>query len=192
MKKKNDDAKKKINPSFDWVGLFALLIGIELPLLALGYLFMLPLPTVVLKFMIILPPLILVIFIKRYTKQNIFVALVLIICTLHPIRVLEYWWLNPIIYGVVTAITLFLTWRTVTSTSWKQSFSILLMICTLLLANQTVESLNEVGKCVIDDNRWTDYYGCQTGNWYQQIQSLPIGMQGWCYYCPWHRGVGFW
>lgn len=147
MKKKNDDAKEKINPSFDWVGLFALLMGIELPLLALGYLFMLPFPTIVLKFMIILPLLILIIFIKRSTKQNIFVAFVLIICTLHPIRVLENWWLNPIIYGVVTAITLFLTWRTVKRTSWKHSFSILLMICTLLLANQTVESLNEVGSC---------------------------------------------
>ena len=145
MKHKNDNKQKSDSSKFDWLGLFALLIGIEMPVLALGYLFMSPLPVIVLQLMIILPPIILIAFIKRYTKENIFVALVLIICTLHPIRILEYWWVNPLIYGVATTMVLFFTWRTVRRTSWKQSFSILLMICTLLLANQTVESFNDVG-----------------------------------------------
>lgn len=187
MNLKNDDSKKKISPSFDWLGLFALIIGIKVPIWVMGYLVMFPNDEFILRSIVLVSLWTLIAFINRYNKKNIFVASILIICIFHPIRFLNQWWVNPIIYGLVTCCCLTLTWHTIKRTDWRHSFSILLMVCTLLLASQTVESFNEVGNCDIEDQRWNYVYACRdSGNWYQQIQSLPIGMQGWCYYCPWH------
>lgn len=132
----------------------------------------------------------LIIFVRRYDWKNGAAALVFICALLNPIRLIFQWWLNPILFGLVTVVCLLLLVRYIRQYYWKNYLLALLIICTLLAGGQTLQSTLEVGHCGIEDIRWTRYFYCEpTTQGYQQIESLPIGMAGYCYYCPWYQGV---
>jgi hypothetical protein len=173
---------------FRWVGLITLLIGIKVQLRALE----MPIGGLPLLFFIFIPLSLLLVFIRQYDWKNISVA-VLLICTLSPVRVIFHWWLNPVLNGLAGFVCLIVLIRFIQRSGWKHGLVALLVLCVLLTGWQAAISASEVGQCYIDDIRWTHYFYCQsTGGQYQQIESLPIGMQGYCYYCPWYSGVNRW
>ncbi len=173
---------------FDWIGLVALLVGIEIPIrLFAASAF----DGLLLQVLIVACLLILCVFVRHYNWKNFLIAILLISVT-HPIRVITNWWVNPLLFGVATIICLLLMIRIIQKQAWKNGIVALLLICTLLSGWQTLVSTSEVGHCFIDDIRWTKYFACPESGGYQQIESSPIGMQGYCYYCPWYVGVRRW
>lgn len=185
MKGKNDTPY----PQFDWIGLIALLIGIEIPIRILEDT---RINGVLLQSLLLICLLLLIVSVRRYDWKNIAIAL-LIICSVHPVRIIFHWWMNPIVFGIVTFICLFVLIYIIRKWGWKNDLTALLLFCFLLSGFQILVSTSEVGHCFVDDIRWTHYFYCETTHGqYQQIESLPIGMQGYCYYCPWYRGVSRW
>ena len=164
-------------PKFDWVGLVALLIGVAIPIKLLKGL----------ECFIALCLLILVCFIRHYDWKNVTIALIMIFTLFSPIRVIEDWGVNPVVYGSVTAISFLLIIYSVRVDGWKSIVTALFVVCALLSVRQTMISASEVNTCYVEDNRWTNYYWCEASRTgYQQIESTPIAMHGWCYYCFWY------
>jgi hypothetical protein len=95
--------------------------------------------------------------------------------------------LNPVLYGVIALACMLVAVRMVQRHSWRNSLSVLLLIYALLSVRQIFVSASEVGQCFVEDKRWESYYYyCRTNaSGYQEIETLPIGMQGWCSLCIW-------
>ena len=102
------------------------------------------------------------------------------------LRFISVWWINPILYGVITIACFYVMVRFVWYHRWKHLIVIIMFICTLLSSWNSLVSLSEIGNCWVEDIRYTQLIVCKNGNKYQQIESLPIGMRGYCYYCPWY------
>lgn len=193
QKLKNEDHLSQ----FDWLGLGALLFGIEIPIRLLASTLW---NEAILQIFLIACLVVLIVFISRYDWKNISVAL-LLICTIHPVRimpiyevrVISSWWANSIFYTIVTLICILILMYGVQRYRLKNNLIFLLVVCGLLSGWQAVVSTMEVGHCYVDDLRWTHYVYCETTHMgYQQIERLPIGMRGYCYYCPWYYGVRRW
>jgi hypothetical protein len=182
------DTVNKTQLRFDWIGLVALIIGIDGTISVLARL---PLDggrMLILRLLICF--VICIVFIRRYDWKNIAAALLLVCAWFHPIRFIFHWWLNPLLFGLATTICLVLLIRITQRYPWKNYVTAFLILCTLLSARHTVISVLEVGNCGIEDRRWTIAYRCSiTNTGYQQIEALPVGMTGYCYYCPWYEGI---
>ena len=63
---------------------------------------------------------------------------------------------------------------------------VVMLACTVLSGLHGLISLSEIDNCWVEDIRYTQLIVCDSGGQYQQIESLPVGMQGYCYYCPWY------
>jgi hypothetical protein len=164
-------------PKFDWVGLAALLIGIAIPIQLLERA----------EYLIPLCLLILVRFVRRYDWKNTVITLIIVFTLFYPIRMIEDWSVNTVLYGVITAISFLLIIYAVRVYGWKSLVTGLFILCVLLSLTQTIASAVEVDTCHIEDIRWTKYYSCEaTGMGYQQIASTSLAMQSWCYYCFWY------
>ena len=103
-----------------------------------------------------------------------------------PLRILSHWWLNPILYGLLALVCVFVTFRFISLYHRKRVIMILMVVCIALSVWQSLTSLSEIDNCWVEDNRYTQLFLCDSGGWYQQIETLPIGMQGYCYHCPWY------
>ena len=179
----------QLHTQFDWIGLIALLIGFDGSIRLLADT---NFNGLLLQILILGCLLILIICIRHYNWKNILVAL-LLIGTIHPMRFIFQWWINPIIFGVTLLICLIFMARIIRNYTWKNRLTALLLVCSLTSGWQMVTSAAEINHCYIDDMRWTHFFYCEpTNGQYQQIESLPIGMQGYCYYCPWYVGVRRW
>lgn len=169
---------------FDWFATFVLWLGIESILIVSEtiimsrfYLFLI---------IVIISWLLVIRFYRRYDWKNISIAFILVISTFHPIRFIYAWQLNPIFYGMLTLITIWLV-HIFRNYEWKNYIAILLLFLTLATGWQTIISVQEIGNCHLEDRRWNELYCCSaTGECYQQIQQLPVAMSGWCYYCLWY------
>lgn len=175
----------QIELRFDYFATFILWLGIESTLLAshmtIVTLFYLFFTVAVISWLVVLG------FYRRYNWKNISVAVVLIISTIHPIRFIYYWQLSPIFYGMLTLICAICFIYIFRNYRWKNYIAVLMLFLTLSAAWQTVISVQEIGNCYEEDRRWNELYCCSgTHDCYQQIQHLPLGMSGWCYYCLWY------
>jgi hypothetical protein len=110
----------------------------------------------------------------------------------YPIRILTYWWINPILYFVLTIGLLIATLGLLHRYGWQRPLFVLVAICIYLSAAHIQLSIRQIGSCYIDDYRYSKYFACSLHdedyfNWkflggYQQIASSPIGMSGYCWY----------
>lgn len=124
----------------DWVGFFALLIGIGMPMT------LLEIPSIQLwlqVFFIVIFGFVLLAFIRRYNWSNIAVALMLL-GTLYPVRFIFHWWINPIVYSVLGIFYLLSFIRTGRQYSWKHTVVVLMLICALLAGFQAAKSTLEL------------------------------------------------
>ena len=177
--------KEYSEPKFDWFSFFVLWLGIEATLLAnavtFNPLFYLFLAIAVFSWLLVIR------FYRRYDWKIIGAAFILVISSIHPIRFIYDWRLNPIVYGVLALICIICFVYIFRNYRWKNYIAVLMLFLTLSTTWQTLISVQEIGNCYLEDRRWNEYYVCSvTGNGYQQIQHLPVGMSGWCYYCLWY------
>lgn len=103
-----------------------------------------------------------------------------------PLRVISVWWINPVLYICLMLVCLYTTLCFVHNRGWKHMVVLIMIVCTVLAGLNGLISLFEIGNCWVEDNRYTQLIACTSGGMYQQIGSLPIGMQGYCYYCLWY------
>jgi len=111
---------------------------------------------------------------------------VLLISFAFPVRILSNWWINPILYGLLTLACFLTMSRFIRRYYWKQMIVVVMLACTVLSGLHGLISLSEIDNCWVEDIRYTQLIVCDSGGQYQQIESLPVGMQGYCYYCPWY------
>jgi len=162
---------------FDWIGFAVLLVGLNVSIWSLGH----DGCSSVICFLVML------VFIRRLDWKNVFTALVVTITLFHPIRFIYDWSQNPIMYNVIAAVCILLLIVFIHQYGWKHFAILLFLACSLLSSHQAMVSASEVGSCYVEDRRYNEYFYCMKNKrGYQQIQSLPIGMRGWCYYCAWY------
>jgi hypothetical protein len=127
-----------------------------------------------------------VVIIRHLDLLNISAAVMLTLFLFHPVRVLSDWGLNSTLYSGVTAIGCLLLISVVLRFRLKLFATVLLVACVLLSGYEASLSASEVGTCYVEDNRYTAYFYCTSSlRGYQQIESLPVAMQDWCYWCFW-------
>lgn len=177
-----ENQNDQLHSGFDWIGLVVLISTLEGILLSLANetLGCITFPLFLVSLLILIR------YFRRYNWKNVTLAL-FVFFTLHPVRILFHWWMNPVVYGFAAIISLILLLLHLNQNSWKNNVTPILISCILFFGWQTVVSDSEVKHCYVDDIRWNYYFVCKTsGNNYQQIEHLPIGMKGYCYYCPWY------
>jgi hypothetical protein len=163
---------------FNWTGLLVLLVSINASIGSLTTLYWIVLPAAVVS---------LIAFRHHLNLKNALIALSLTITVFHPVRLLFDWWLNPVLYGVITLALLLVLLRVSKPGRWKNYTTALLLVCMLLSGKETFAGISEVGTCRLEDVRYNQHLYCgSSARGYQQIASLPIGMVGWCYYCFWY------
>jgi hypothetical protein len=119
-------------------------------------------------------------------------GMIAVLLWIYPTRILTHWWVNPIIYAVITVGLLIATFGLLRRYSWKRPFFVLVALCVVLASWQVPLSIAENGNCWVEDIRYSKYFACairrgEYSDWvhlggYQQIVDYPIASSGYCYY----------
>jgi hypothetical protein len=170
-----------LHASFNWTGLFVLLVSVNVTIWAIWSL------TTLYRVVLPISFLSLIVFRHHLNLKTVLIALLLTITVFHPVRFLFDWRLNPISYGIIMLLCLIALLRVSKERKWKDYMTALLLICVLLCGKEMLLSVSELETCWLEDVRYNQQFYCEsTARRYQQIESLPIGMDGWCYYCFWY------
>jgi hypothetical protein len=123
---------------------------------------------------------------RRYWWIFGILAILLLITLPFPIRILYWWELNSILYGLIALACLLATVRFIQRFHWKRRIVIMMLICNLLVGFQTYASTRithfDNNQCESVDDRLITWTYCEipclaSVAGYVSIGDLPIAIE---------------